>query len=84
MAAPTGMPYGMSIGMDHQPSGSCAVCERTDLMSGSPASISAVAETPERSGTGTEPSGRGLHSIRSSVIAVPARIAVAANGNDSL
>ena len=84
MVAPTGVPFGMSIGIDHHPAGSGGVCESTDLVKGSPASISAVAETPDRSGAGIAPTGSAFHSMRSSVIAVPAEIETAANGNGSL
>jgi hypothetical protein len=50
IAVPTGIPFGMSIGTDHHPAGSCGVCDSTDLMSGSPAPMSVVADTPTITG----------------------------------
>ena len=84
MVAPIGTPRGISMGIDHHPSGSGSVRDSTDLVMGSPALMSAVAEAPRRYGSGIAPSGTCRHSMRSSVMAVPAEIAVLANGNGSL
>ena len=84
MDAPTATPWGRSTGTDHQPCGSGGADATIDRVSGSPASMSTVAEAPDNSGTDIDPTGTGFHSISSCVMADPAEMDRAAKGKGSL
>ncbi len=83
MDAPMATPRGRSTGTDHQPCGSGGEDATTDRVSGSPPSMFTVAEAPESTGAGIDPTGTGFHSTSSCVMADPAEIERAAKGNGS-